>query len=169
MLPSPARYWRKERVRGAGQSAETPIWPILSGVGLALVLSGGVELALGLYPLRVGIPDWELGTAADFVDRLPLLGLGLLFLLGSALAQGKTALTLFWSVACILVSMVIVTFGLLVATSLPLVLAVPLQGNAQIALVRGLSKFALGAVLYPVALVGAASYSLVVLRRASNR
>jgi len=47
-----------------------------------------VDLALSLYPLRLGSPEWEFGTASRLLDNLPLFTVGVMLQMASAAAAG---------------------------------------------------------------------------------
>jgi hypothetical protein len=59
---------------------------VLVGLGMALALVGWSDLLLNLYPLRIGNPDWEVGTTSVIFDSLPLATIGLGVALHGALA-----------------------------------------------------------------------------------
>lgn len=43
---------------------------------------GLAEMALTALPLRLGVPEWEFGTAASLFSSLPMLTIGAATLLG---------------------------------------------------------------------------------------
>jgi hypothetical protein len=116
-------------------------WPLLTVVGLTILVVGVVDLSLGLYPLSFGTPEWELGAISNLLDRLPLAGLGLCFLLTAALATKRAALTYLWSLALISIGLLVFVFGIFYATNLPLVLAaLPTGGPARVGIYKAMAK-----------------------------
>jgi hypothetical protein len=75
------------------KSAVTPgnrvAWSALQAVGVIFLVLGVFEIVQNWVPLRVGEPEWELGTTSHFFDTFPLLGLGLAVLISSGLAAGR--------------------------------------------------------------------------------
>ena len=65
------------------------IWRILQIIGVVFLLIGLQDIASSWLPHRLGDPEWELGTTSNFFDVVPLLGLGVAFLLAAAVATGR--------------------------------------------------------------------------------
>lgn len=124
-------------------------WPLLTVVGVTILVVGIVDLTLGLYPFSFGTPEWELGAISNLLDRLPLAGLGLCFLLTAALATKRAGLTYLWSVALISVGLLVFVFGIFYATNLPLVIAaLPTEGPARLGLYKAMAKTAVQVVVF---------------------
>ena len=153
-----ARSWQSEDV-----------WRILSGIGLMLLLAGGVDLALGIYPLQFGTPEWEFGAIGNFLNRLPLAGLGLMFLLSGALAQGQAAWTMFWGATLLLLGIAVFMFGVLVATSLPLIMGAGSAGGTRIPLFKAVAKLGAQVLVYFLAFSLVAIYAIRRARRPEGR
>jgi hypothetical protein len=56
-------------------------WQIFAVLGLVFLVVGGASLFAPLFPLRIGVIEWEFGTASEFFDNVPIFGLGLGFLM----------------------------------------------------------------------------------------
>ena len=60
----------------------------LHGPRPGFLVVGGASLFAPLFPLRIGVIEWEFGTASEFFDNVPIFGLGLGFLMAAGLAAG---------------------------------------------------------------------------------
>ena len=134
-------------------------------VGLGLVLGGLAELGWGLYPYTFGNPEWEFGSLSDFLNRLPLLGLGLTLVLASALRRGFSTRALLWATLLLLVAVVVSVFGLLLLTNLPVVLASQPDGPIRVQLLKGAAKSGVQTAVYALAFGGTGIYAIQAARR----
>jgi hypothetical protein len=64
-------------------------WRWVGWIGAALAAAGLVDLALAWYPPGFGRPEWEFATVAQVFSGLPLVAIGLVSVLGAALALGR--------------------------------------------------------------------------------
>lgn len=117
-------------------------WQLLTVLGLSLLVGGGIDLALGLYPLGFGVPEWEFAAIANLLNRLPIVGLGLSFLLTAALGTHRRALTYTWSIGLLSVAVIVLGFGVFYATNLPLVLGGVHAGPAGTGIYKAIAKTA---------------------------
>ena len=106
------------------KSPEQLIWKILQIVGVIFFLVGLLDIISSLLPQRLGEPEWELGTTSNFFDVVPLLGLGLVFLLVAGVATGRR-----WNIRlvasfCILTAVFMLLAMVVYATVLPLALKI---------------------------------------------
>jgi hypothetical protein len=104
---------------------------IWAGLGLALV--GWADVIMGMYPYRVGNPDWEFGAISTALDSMPLGAIGLTALTSAALAGGRrVVLRILFVVSALVVAFLI--YGLLLyGLSVPVVLnAVPTAVRSQL-------------------------------------
>lgn len=154
-----------ESAQGTGRRPQPVEWRILGGVGLCLVVAGTAELVLGLMPYSFGEPDWEYGSVSDFLNRLPLAGLGLMLVLAAALRRGFSRRALVWSLALLLLGVVVFVFGLLYATSLPVIWAAQGQGPMRVQILKGIAKSAAQTGVYTLAFIGVAVYGIFSARR----
>jgi asparagine N-glycosylation enzyme membrane subunit Stt3 len=143
----------------------TAIWRVLVGVGVCLVVAGAVDLGLGLYPLGFGSPEWEFGGIGNFLNRLPLLGLGLTLALAGSLARGRVIASLTAATLLLVLAVVVVVFGILFVTNLPLVLRSFAPGAAQVGAYKAMAKTGVQTVVYSIAFMSAAVYAIRVARR----
>ena len=115
-------------------------WRLITVMGASLLLGGAADLSLGLYPLQLGSPEWEYGAISNFLNRLPLAGLGVAFLLAAALAGRQRVATYVWSTLLAVVAVVVLLLGLLYATNLPLILGGFGPGAARTGGLKALAK-----------------------------
>lgn len=134
-------------------------WAILGGVGLCLAVAGGGDLALGLYPFRPGQADWEFAAVANFLNRLPLLGVGLTLMLAAALGRGYRGLAGWAAIGLLLVGVGVAVLGTLFMTSLPLVIGGQ-AGTQRAVLIRAGVKGAVQIATYSLAFVVVAVYAI---------
>lgn len=138
-----------------GDKVEAPVppdfataWRILGATSWVLILVGGVDLALSLYPLRLGSPEWEFGTASRLLDNLPLFTVGVMLQMASAAAAGSGArlVVLKWlmPVAVAVVLAAVVLFAL----ALPLALREVVEPNARLLLQKAAAKTFVQAAAY---------------------
>lgn len=134
-------------------------WRALSWVGLCLAVVGTVDLTMGLYPFDVGVPEWEYAAIADFLNRVPLLGLGLAFALAAALRRGFRRRALGWSTALMVLGVAVLVLGLLHATNLPLVMVTQGGGMLKMPLYKAMAKSGTQLLVYVPAFIGVGLYA----------
>src|SRR5436190_22073515 len=71
-----------------GSTAPLMAWRALGRVGVVLAVVTGVDIVLRWYPLSLRSPEWEFGTVAMTFASLPLVTVGLVAGLASAMARG---------------------------------------------------------------------------------
>jgi len=153
-----------DKAQGVGRRSPGE-WRVLSLIGLCLVIGGTADLALGLYPFSFGVPEWEYGAIADFLNRVPLLGLGLGFALAGALRRGFRKRALSWSMALLGLGVAVLVLGLLHATNLPLVFVSRGEGPLRVPLLKAMAKSATQVGVYVLAFVGVGLYAGRAARR----
>lgn len=115
-------------------------WRIVGATSWVLILVGGVDLALSVFPTRFGAPDWEFGTASRLLDNLPLFTVGVMLQAASAAALGRSIWlrVLAWlmpiAVAVVLVSVV------LFALALPLAMNEVTESGPRLLLMKAAAK-----------------------------
>ncbi len=153
----------KTRQKGAEPTPELG-WYLLGGLGLVFVLVGGFDLLLAWYPPNFGNAEWKFGTVTATLNSFPILMLGLILLLVSGLARGRT-----WLVRTMLAVVVLVIVLVLVCAALYL----PQVGEAlgsvtdpttRMGIRRAISKTSVQLVAYPLLLAWIAVVSLKSLR-----
>lgn len=150
-------------IRGADE-----VWRILAGIGLMLLLAGGVDLALGIYPLQFGAPEWEFGAVGNLLNRLPLAGLGLMLLLAASLAEARAGWSLFWGAILLLVGILVFVLAVFVATSLPLILTAA-SGAARMPVLKAAAKIGAQTAVYFLGFSAVAVYAIRSSRRLGRR
>lgn len=134
-------------------------WRAVSWVGLCLAVVGTVDLVMGLYPFEVGVPEWEYGAIGDFLNRVPLLGLGLTFAVAAALRRGLRRRALGWSTALLVLGVAVLVLGLLHATNLPLVMVNQGSGPLKVPLYKAMAKSGAQLLVYVPAFIGVGLYA----------
>ena len=143
------------------RAARSPAWQVLFAIGLCLMFAGAVDLGTGIYPVQFGSPEWEFGSIGNFLNRLPMFGLGLTLLLSSSLALSFARLSLLFASTLLLFSIIIFVLGVLYVTNQPLVLNA--MGAANIpreATVRILVKSGAQFLIYFTVFFTVAAYSV---------
>lgn len=128
-------------------------WDLLGWAGLAFFLVGGLDLAMGWVPLRLGNPEWEFATVSRTFDNLPITVLGLTMLLASVAARGIE-----WAMrAAGLVALLLAAFLFLAlvvyALDIPLAFRVVTLPAPRMGLKRAVLKAVVQGTLYPTVLV----------------
>jgi hypothetical protein len=132
-------------------SSETLSWQVFSVVGLVFLVVGAATLFSPLFPLRIGVIEWEFGTASALFDNVPIFGLGLGFLMASGLALGARWRVRSLALACILLALVIWLAAGLYATVVPQALGAAPNPAALTAIKKAVAKGAIQILIYPVA------------------
>jgi len=97
-------------------------WRWVGWIGAVLALAGLMDLGLAWYPPAFGRPEWEFATVAQVFSGLPLVAIGLVGVLGAALALGRKWLLIGTGVVLVLGALaILVSLGLFV-TVVPLAL-----------------------------------------------
>jgi hypothetical protein len=135
------------------------IWPVVGGIGVCLMAAGAVDLALGLFPFGVGEAEWEFAAVGNFLNRLPLFGVGLGLGVAAALARRRTWLALGGGGLLVFSALAVIALGALFALSVPVVL----RGQADAARLGMLKAGAKGAVqagVYGLAFLAVGLYAI---------
>lgn len=90
-----------------------PAWRAILIVGVVLTAAGLTDQMVLWLPLDLAVPAWRFGTATTFFDTFPLLGLGLFFWLGAAIALG-----LRWTTRSLVIASVLLALFLWVVAAL---------------------------------------------------
>ncbi len=129
------------------------IWRILQLIGLIFLLVGLQDAVSSWLPSRLGDPEWELGTTSHFFDVVPLLGLGVAFLLAAALATGRRWQIRVIATFCLLTAVFMLLALVVYATVLPLAFKLVQNPVALTQIKKAAAKTGLQAALYPFALL----------------
>lgn len=135
-------------------------WRLMTWVGLGLAAVAYGDLALALYPIRLGNPQWEFGTISRVFDSLPLVTMATLLFFSGSVARGrKFAVRAVgaWSAA----------FGLLLlaalvvyALTIPLALRAVTEPLAVTGLKKAIIKALIQGTVYPVVFLGIGFFGL---------
>lgn len=125
-------------------------WNVAMWIGTALVLIGWSDVIMGMYPYRVGNPDWEFGAISAALDSMALGTIGIAAAAIGALVSGRRrmlqAISLFTGLVVGFLVSAIVLYGL----SIPVILkAVPAAMQTQFSI--AIAKALLLAVTYSFA------------------
>lgn len=124
--------------------AEIDAWRALSWIGIAFVILGFLDIALGWYPTAFGNPEWEFGTISGSLNALAIPMLGLYLILASALARAERNVARIVSVIMGVLLLVILGLGIIYLTVVPLALKA-VSGNALLSL--GIKKAVVKAIV----------------------
>jgi len=103
-------------------TAPLTAWRALGRGGVVLALIASVDILLRWYPLSLRSPEWELGTVALTFASMPLVTVGLVAGLASALARGaRTTIAVMAGVFCA-TSVFVIGSLLLFASDVPIAL-----------------------------------------------
>jgi hypothetical protein len=127
----------------------TLTWQIFSVLGVVFLLVGAVTLLGPVFPLRIGIIEWEFGTASGLFDNVPIFGLGLGFLMASGLALGAKWRVRSLALICILLALVIWLAAGLYATVVPQVLSAAPSPTALTIIKKAIAKATVQILIYP--------------------
>jgi hypothetical protein len=99
-------------------------WRWVGWISVALLLVGATDFLLVWYPLAFGSVDWEFASVATSFSGLPLVTIGLVGILGTALALGKRWLIVTSVALNLMAGVVVVGLLLLFLTVVPMALRV---------------------------------------------
>src|SRR6476619_3330346 len=77
----------------SGSSATRSSWSLLGVLGGAFVVMGVADIALGIYPMAIGDPEWEFGVISSILNAFAIPTMGGYLLLSSLLASNKVVVT----------------------------------------------------------------------------
>ena len=129
------------------------IWRMLQAIGIIFFLIGMLDIVFSLFPNQLGEPEWELGTTSNFFDVVPLLGLGVTFLLAAAIATGRRWQVRMVATFAVLLAVFMLLAMLLYATVVPLAFKVITEPVALTTIKKAAAKTGLQALLYPLAML----------------
>jgi hypothetical protein len=133
--------------------ADEGIWRALLVVGGLLGGLGGLELAGLWLPAAPATPEGVFGTTSALFAGFPQLSLGLVFLLGGAVALGKHGMARAVAVLCVLISLALWLVAFLYLGALPYILQVASEPEVHWQVRKMTAKTGLEALIYPLLLV----------------
>ena len=125
-------------------------WRLITWIGFALAVVGYSDIALSLWPIQVGNPQWEFGTISRVFDSLPLVTVAtLLFFAGSMARGSKWAVRVVgaWSV---LFGLVLIVATVLYVLTVPLAVQAVTEPLAAMGLKKAIIKSLIQGTVYPV-------------------
>jgi hypothetical protein len=128
----------------------TLTWQIFTVLGLVFLFVGAVTLFAPLFPLRIGVIEWEFGTASEFFDSVPIFGLGLGFLMAAGLASGARVRVRTLALVCIFLALLMWFTAGLYATVVPQAYNAAPSPTALTAIKKAVGKAAVQILIYPV-------------------
>ncbi len=136
-----------ERAPVARPLRRDAVMAILAPLGIAFALVGFADLALTWYPLRIGSPEWEMGTIMQTLNGLPVPALGLVLLAARAMA-GRRAAAVTIAVVLVLCALAIAGMGALLALSVPIALKAVQVPAIHTGLMKAVAKAAVQLVAF---------------------
>jgi hypothetical protein len=133
--------------------ADAGIWRALLVLGAVLGGLGGLELAALWLPPVPRTPEGVFGTTSAFFAGFPQLALGLVFVLGAAVALGNRGMARAVAILCVLISLALWLVGSLYLDALPYMLQVASRPAVHWQVRRLTVQAGLEAFLYPLLLV----------------
>jgi len=120
-------------------TAPMTAWKALGRVGLLLAAIASVDILLRWFPTAFRSPEWEFGTVAMTFASLPVVTVGLVAGLASAMARGERgSATVLAAIFCVM-SVFLVACLLLFASDVPVALAA-LKNNMPIEAAREVKR-----------------------------
>jgi hypothetical protein len=128
-------------------------WGAMAAVGVVFLVVGAAQM-IGIWvPSQLGTPEWEYGSASEFFDTFPLLGLGLTLLIGHGVATARPVQVRVLATACVLLAVLMWLAFTLFATTFPIALKVVTNPVTLTPIKKAAAKTAVQALLYPFALL----------------
>ena len=145
-------------------------WQAISLLSLVLALAGLGDWLLAWFPMRLGSPEWEFGTVAASFAGLPLVTLGLMGVLASAIARGIRWQVTITAVVMLLFAAWITAAAVLFLLDVPVALrAVSGNGIARVGIIKAVLKTGMLGALFLTAFVVAGIGALRSSRRTHSR
>jgi hypothetical protein len=119
ILPSPPA----PPLRPKDSSSASEAWSILSWVGIAFVVMGFTDIALGWYPASFGNAEWEFGAISAALNGFALPTLGLYLILSSTVALRRAVAGRVLAILLFVLVLVILGLALTYVTVVPLALS----------------------------------------------
>lgn len=146
---------RKSKVQGV--TGSDAAWSLLSLVGAAFVIIGGVDLVLAWFPSALGSPEWEFGTIGASLNGFPLPALGIMLILGGGIARGSRWQVRSAAAVSAILVLLLLGFAFLYLTVIPVALGDVTNAAVRAGLMKSVVKALVLLALYPV-LFGWAAY-----------
>ena len=129
-----------------------PAWRAILIVGAALTAAGLTDQLVLWLPLDLATPAWGFGTVTTFFDTFPLLGLGLAFWLGAAVALGLRWTTRGLAIVCVLLGLFLWLVAALYVRVFPQIWRLATEPAVRVHVEKAAVKTGMQALLYPIIL-----------------
>lgn len=143
---------RPEERKSPKRTAEEVLRSVASvflAFGLVLVGVGIVDLAMAWFPFRLGVDEWEFGTASRTFDSLALGTTGFVFVVVAAtLKQWSLAQRILGGVAAVVLVLLLMVYALY-GMNIPIALAA-VSAETETAMTRAIARTTVFALLYLV-------------------
>jgi hypothetical protein len=144
-------------------------WRLMGWIGFGLGLVAYADLALALYPVRIGNPQWEFGTFSRVFDSMPLPTMATLLFFAASVARGSK-----WGLRAVatwsaLVGLLLVAALVLYGLTVPVALGVVTDPLAATGLKKAITKALIQGTVYPVLFFGMGIFGWRTARRATPR
>jgi len=138
-----------DKVSRPESAASRSSWSLLGVLGGAFVVMGVADIALGIYPMAIGDPEWEFGVISSILNAFAIPTMGGYLLMSSLLSSNKVALTRVMGVLAIVVALLLGALAVLYVTVIPLALkAVAQNGTLVLGMQKAIVKAGLLLVAY---------------------
>lgn len=121
-------------------TAPKTAWKALGRVGLMLAAIAAVDILLRWYPTAFRSPEWEFGTVAMTFASMPVVTVGLVAGLGSAMARGERGMVSVLAAIFCVTSVFLVAALLLFASDVPVALAALKNNNMPVEAAREVKR-----------------------------
>lgn len=122
-----------KREKGRARQSVEVGWRVLGWFGWAILLVGVIDLVLVWYPIRSGNPAWEFGAVDSSMSTAPVVLVGLMGIVASALNGGRRWVVVVVGLIATILSLAVVGELFLYWTDVPIALEqVPEQAASGI-------------------------------------
>lgn len=140
---------------GPGAGSRRPVgteWVVLGVLGGAFALMSIFDVALALYPVGFGSPEWEFTTATAVMNNLPLgvVGIGLMAVAG--IGRRSAAITGVAAVLAGLLGLIVLLMGVLFVKNLGVAIESVTDPVLRQGLTESVARTSIQLVAYLVAL-----------------
>jgi hypothetical protein len=128
-------------------------WLYLAVTGAAFFLVGSANQLLAIFPLGIGNPEWEFGTAAAYFDAMPLPALGMALFTAAGVALGERWMVKASAIVMVPMSVLVLALLVLFALDVPIALGSVTEPAIFYGLQKAIWKGVIQGVAYPVLLL----------------
>jgi hypothetical protein len=128
-------------------------WYLLGGLGLVFAVVGGLDILLAWYPTNFGDIEWKFATVTATLSSFPLLSMGIVLLVGSALARGRRLFVLLMVAVLAVLILIVIGCGLLYLPQISAALNSVTDPINKLGLRRSILKTCVQLALYPLVFI----------------